>query len=655
MKKFTSFVTGLLFTAMLTVGSTAVYAQEGGAESTPSNGISFPSQTSTYSPRRTVRVDDAVIGDSKAFTISAWVYIDTSSDGQLSYSNFPLFGLTNVASYGVTTNTDVCLESGKFTMKVNNTTAGTPQLGILVEGANAAAKKQEWCLLALAVDDEAGKAQLYYDGTLVQTYTFEPGIVFRAGEELTFHMTNAYSYASIATRFDDLKIANRALTAEEVADLKYAYQADNIPEWLVGYYSFDETTGTVNEYPNICNPSDLSGEETDEGGEGSDESGEETGEDGEQTGEKPEEPGDKAWVMEGTAGNSGMEFSGKRSTTDSTGEGIVNVWAPYKYTVTVTTEGEGTVVLKDGETEVASGSRVEKDKVLTIEATPAENYELRSITVNDVALESIENPTVTVTAATNISVVFAEKSAQIKADDGQEEGGSYIVADPESGEEFEKADGYYTLPYGTEAKVVATANEGYRLDAISINDGQNETPLDLENPVFTVAADNYEISVAYVQQFSVNFTAGEGGSIKVETADGEVADGDVLDAATEVTVTVTPEENFIVKTFTVNGETAELTEEGTYTFSIEANTTIAVEFSEDKSGVASFETIATTYDRASQSILTDGEAEISVYSLDGKQVASARGSELSVAGLAKGLYIAIINDGQTVEKVKFCK
>lgn len=433
-----------------------------------------------------MRVDDAVLGESKAFTVSAWVYIDTPYDGQLSYSNFPLFGLTNIASYGVTTNTDVCLENGQFIMKVNKTIAGMADSGTTVEGANTAAKKQEWCLLALAVDDGTGEASLYYDGELVQTYKFTPGIVLSRTEqdtgepeELVFHMTNAYSYASIPTRFDDLKIANRALTAEEVADLKYAYQADNIPEWLVGYYSFDETTGKVNEYPNICNPSDLSGEETDE-------SGEETGEDGEQTGEKPEEPGDKAWVMEGTAGYSGMEFSGKRSTTDSTGEGIVNVWAPYKYTVTVITEGEG-------------------------------------------------------------------------------------------------------------------------------------------------------------------------GSIKVETADGEVADGDVLDAGTEVTVTVTPEENFIVKTFTVNGESAELTEEGTYTFSIEANTTIAVEFSEDKSGVASFETIATTYDRASQSILTDGEAEISVYSLDGKLVASARGSELSVAGLANGLYIAIVDNGQTSEKIKFCK
>ena len=452
MKKFTSFVTGLLFTAMLTVGGTAAYAQEEGAEGTPSNGISFPSQTSTYSARRTVRVDDAVLGESKAFTVSAWVYIDCTSDGQFSYSTYPLFGLTNISSYGETTNTDVGLQSGAYTMRITSSIGGYAESGTLVDGASNSATRQTWAHLALAVDDEAGQAQLYLNGTMVQTYEFTPGTVFRPDEEVVFHMTNAYRYTSLATRYDDLKIANRALTADEVANLQYAYQEGNVPDYIAGYYSFDATTGTTNVYPNLGH-----------GG-------------AEYT----------AQVLEGTSGYSGMEFSGTLSSTDATGEGIVNVWAPYKYTVTVITEGEG-------------------------------------------------------------------------------------------------------------------------------------------------------------------------GSIKVETADGEVANGDVLDAGTEVTVTVTPEENFIVKTFTVNGETAELTEEGTYTFSIEANTTIAVEFSEDKSGVASFETIATTYDRASQSILTDGEAEISVYSLDGKQVASARGSELSVAGLAKGLYIAIINDGQTVEKVKFCK
>ncbi len=452
MKKFTSFVTGLLFTAMLTVGGTAAYAQEEGAEGTPSNGISFPSQTDPLGynvKRRTVRIDDAVIGESKAFTISSWIYVNTTAES-VDYTQFPLFGLTVSNSYGKITNADISINRGTFAMKINESLAGLEKEGTLVDGASNSLKKQEWCLLTLVVDDEAGKAEFYYDGKLTQTIEYTAGKILRAGEDLKFHLTNAYGGQSAAIKYDDLKIANRALTAEEVADLKYAYQTDNIPEWLAGYYSFDENTGTVNEYANLGNGGDY-----------------------------------KAQVLEGTSGYTSMEFSGTLSSNDATGEGIVNEWAPYKYTVTVTTEGEGTVVLKDGETEVASG--------------------------------------------------------------------------------------------------------------------------------------------------------------------------DVLDAGTEVTVTVTPEENFIVKTFTVNGESAELTEEGTYTFSIEANTTIAVEFSEDKSGVASFETIATTYDRASQSILTDGEAEISVYSLDGKQVASARGSELSVASLAKGLYIAIINDGQTVEKVKFCK
>ena len=73
MKNFTTSFSGLLLAAMLTAGGTAAYAQEGGAEGTPSNGISFPSQTSSsYMPSRTVRVDDAILGESKAFTVSAW-------------------------------------------------------------------------------------------------------------------------------------------------------------------------------------------------------------------------------------------------------------------------------------------------------------------------------------------------------------------------------------------------------------------------------------------------------------------------------------------------------------------------------------------------------------------------------------------------------
>lgn len=608
----------LLIAAIATIYSTSVYAQGEVNSDSPSNGISFPSQTSQYSARRTVRVDDAVIGDSKAFTISAWVYIDTSSDGQLGYSNFPLFGLTNINSYGVTTNADVCLYDGTFSMRINKSIYGTAESGTAVEGTSSSAKKQEWCLLAMAIDDETGQGLLYFDGTLVQTFEFDPGSILRAGEETVFHLTNAYNYASIPTRFDDLKICNRVLTADEVAELQYAYQADNIPDYLAGYYSFDENDGTTNQYANQGNGGDY-----------------------------------KAQVQEGTSGFSGMEFSGKLSSTNAAGEGIVNEWAPYKYTVTINATGPGFVTVMNGETEVTSGSLLPADTEITITATPEENCEVESITVNG---NPFEGSGYTVTSATEINVAFTTKTAQIAADNGTNEGGSYILADPDSDEEFEKTDGYYNIAYGTEVEIVATPAEGFRTTAITIQpeDGQS-SDLDLDNPVFTIAADSYTIQVDFIEMFTITYSAGEGGTISVTAANNNVTSGSTLDDGTEVTVTASPDDGYELESLTVNGNAVEVDAEGTYTFNIQADTEMTATFSKT-SGVAQIGAgQATRYDIASQNIITDGNAQIAIYGIDGKMLLSGMGNTLSVAGLDGGIYIATINNGKTTEKIKFRK
>lgn len=608
----------LLIAAIATIYSTSVYAQGEVNSDSPSNGISFPSQTSQYSARRTVRVDDAVIGDSKAFTISAWVYIDTSSDGQLGYSNFPLFGLTNINSYGVTTNADVCLYDGTFSMRINKSIYGTAESGTAVEGTSSSAKKQEWCLLAMAIDDETGQGLLYFDGTLVQTFEFDPGSILRAGEETVFHLTNAYNYASIPTRFDDLKICNRVLTADEVAELQYAYQADNIPDYLAGYYSFDENDGTTNQYANQGNGGDY-----------------------------------KAQVQEGTSGFSGMEFSGKLSSTNAAGEGIVNEWAPYKYTVTINATGPGFVTVMNGETEVTSGSLLPADTEITITATPEENCEVESITVNG---NPFEGSAYTVTSATEINVAFTTKTAQIAADNGTNEGGSYILADPDSDEEFEKTDGYYNIAYGTEVEIVATPAEGFRTTAITIQpeDGQS-SDLDLDNPVFTIAADSYTIQVYFIEMFTITYSAGEGGTISVTANNNNVTSGSTLDDGTEVTVTASPDDGYELESLTVNGNAVEVDAEGTYTFNIQADTEMTATFSKT-SGVAQIGAgQATRYDIASQNIITDGNAQIAIYGIDGKMLLSGMGNTLSVAGLDGGIYIATINNGKTTEKIKFRK
>lgn len=609
----------LLIAAIATIYSTGVYAQGEVNSDSPSNGISLKSQ-STYSTHYTVRVDDAVIGDSKAFTISAWVYVD-GAGGQLNYSNYPILGLTNIKSLGNSTNIDVWLLNGTFSMQINNSIYGTEQSGELVAGANNAAKGREWVLLAISVDDVDGKAAFYYDGVLTQTYEFEPGTIFRQDEETMFHLTNTSSKGSIATRFDDLKICNRTLTIEEIDDLKYAYQPDNIPDYLAGYYSFDENDGTVNEYANQGNG-------------------------GEQY---------VAQVQQGQDPYSDyyMEFSGKLSSTNAAGEGIVNEWAPYKYMVTINATGPGSVTVMNGETEVTSGTLLPADTEITITATPDENCEVESITVNG---NPFEGSAYTVTSATEINVAFTTKTAQIAADNGTNEGGSYILADPDSDEEFEKTDGYYNIAYGTEVEIVATPAEGFRTTAITIQpeDGQS-SDLDPDNPVFTIAADSYTIQVDFIEMFTITYSAGEGGTISVTANNNNVTSGSTLDDGTEVTVTASPDDGYELESLTVNGNAVEVDAEGTYTFNIQADTEMTATFSKT-SGVAQIGAgQATRYDIASQSIITDGNAQIAIYGIDGKMLLSGMGNTLSVAGLDGGIYIATINNGKTTEKIKFRK
>lgn len=348
-----------------------------------------------------------------------------------------------------------------------------------------------------------------------------------------------------------------------------------------------------------------------------------------------------------------MGFSGKLSSTNAAGEGIVNEWAPYKYTVTINATGPGSVTVMNGETEVTSGSLLPADTEITITATPDENCEVESITVNG---NPFEGSAYTVTSATEINVTFTTKTAQIAADNGTNEGGSYILADPDSDEEFEKTDGYYNIAYGTEVEIVATPAEGFRTTAITIQpeDGQS-SDLDLDNPVFTIAADSYTIQVDFIEMFTITYSAGEGGTISVTAANNNVTSGSTLDDGTEVTVTASPDDGYELESLTVNGNAVEVDAEGTYTFNIQADTEMTATFSKT-SGVAQIGAgQATRYDIASQSIITDGNAQIAIYGIDGKMLLSGMGNTLSVAGLDGGIYIATINNGKTTEKIKFRK
>ncbi|MCH5328943.1 MAG: LamG domain-containing protein [Coprobacter sp.] len=104
---------------------------------------------------------------------------------------------------------------------------------------------------------------------------------------------------------------------------------------------------------------------------------------------------------------------------------------------------------------------------------------------------------------------------------------------------------------------------------------------DLDGNVISTATYIYtgEESVTLTAHFgcTVNHTTGEGGTMTVMSGDAYVTDGEVLDAESQIVLTVTPETG-MEATVKVNGTPVKLVG-GTYTFSLETNTTIEVTFS----------------------------------------------------------------------------
>lgn len=82
---------------------------------------------------------------------------------------------------------------------------------------------------------------------------------------------------------------------------------------------------------------------------------------------------------------------------------VTEVEPVAKYAVTFEAAENGSFTVLNGETELTSGDEVEENTELTINATPADGYELGAITVNGTALQG---NTFTVTEAATIAVTF---------------------------------------------------------------------------------------------------------------------------------------------------------------------------------------------------------------------------------------------------------
>ena len=195
--------------------------------------------------------------------------------------------------------------------------------------------------------------------------------------------------------------------------------------------------------------------------------------------------------------------------------------------VTLTKEGEGTI----SATGVSNLNSVAYGTELTINATPAEGYELIALTAN--GTDILATKKVVIKGATEVKAIFAKKSFAVSL---TKEGEGRITATGVSN--------LNSVAYGTELTIVATPAKGYELVSITANG------TDITAAKKIVIKDNMTVKATFAKKnFAVSLTKEGEGTISATGASNlnSVAYG------TELTINATPAEGYELTALTANG------------------------------------------------------------------------------------------------------
>ena len=291
---------------------------------------------------------------------------------------------------------------------------------------------------------------------------------------------------------------------------------------------------------------------------------------------------------------------------------------PTKYTVTFDAPTNGTLSVKNGSADVATGATLDANTELTLTATPAANYELETLvavvagTENDLAKDkkgSKDVVTVTYTLAADVTFKATFKAVENQGGDPTK----YTVTfdAPTNGTLTVKngsadvATGA-TLDANTELTLTATPATGYKLDKLVAVVGSETKELAKESKESVTVTYKLEANVTFTAtfkevkndppisapQYTVTFDAPTNGTLTVKNGSADVATGATLDANTELSLTATPATGYKLATLvaTVGGNDTDLlsedkkgsTESVTVTYTLSADVTLKATFEDVK-------------------------------------------------------------------------
>ena len=208
-------------------------------------------------------------------------------------------------------------------------------------------------------------------------------------------------------------------------------------------------------------------------------------------------------------------------------ESIYNGKPSTKFSVTQTIEGEGTLNVIGA----ADLNAVLEDTELTIEAIPAEGYELKALTANGVDILATKK--FVVTGSTVVKATFAKPGFAVT-----------LTKDGEGTLNATGAEDLNAVPEGTELTIEASPAEGYELTALTANGA------DILATKKVVVKEATEVKATFAKKtFAVKLTKEGEGTLNATGADNlnAVAHG------TELTIEPVPAEGYTLVALTANG------------------------------------------------------------------------------------------------------
>lgn len=279
--------------------------------------------------------------------------------------------------------------------------------------------------------------------------------------------------------------------------------------------------------------------------------------------------------------------------------------AVEKFKVEHSVEGQGMLIVKNGETSIASGDEVDKGATLSCEVTPADGYILKSLTVNGIETQPDADGkfTVEVTGNIEIKAIFEKTEPTVtkyKVTIEQVDHIKIILKDKKSGEEIASGT---EVASGTEINVETLIVDSYELTGIYVNGSKivgssfvvtEESVVKAEVRAKGLASAKYTVTTLLVNNARYKL---------YDENNNIVSSGTSVPVGTKLRVDVTPDEGYYLDCIKVNDKPIEGN-----TFIVEGDCTISVVIKE-KTATEKFKVEYTTEGGGSLTV-KNGEADV---------------------------------------------